>query len=728
MGFEDYLRSLGYQSLMAGDDSSLRWWDPNRMGGEGERIYLDPTQLAALQYEFNKQNYLQPGQNFMLQERVPGLSINDEMSHSQYDAAQADYTNTQEFFNSQLPQGWQTREYGWDYQPGAIQTITLKDQNGNPITADVAPIGSKIIPQTGGGSLLDQAFEFVGNNPILVAGGVGGLAASAIGGQGFGLAGLFQGSEVGTALTDATRLAEQGLSPDAIKQVLEYSNYNLAPETLTTVANVASTVSPAVSAYSSVVDPINSGINSTLNQITSSVSDALKQILPDYQGVETAVVPPRTFGGGTVSSYDPDAALLAQQAGLPESYWNMTADAGASSVGQLGNNFNFSDTMSPDPFAEQAAPGFSYDLNIPSLDTYTGTGGNVGFFDEILNAFSGDGTTAPGFDANGNFSLGTGVTGDMSTVTNALGDPVTDRTLADILTGGGSNLGPLSDVLTTVGGGAVSAATAKTAYDYLKNIFGGQGSIADNVAGLLTSPVANGGGSLLAMAPSLAAINYAKNQSAFNTDPLTQVYNNAGNVGGTQFNTSNLQSLYNQNLGGNLDTSKLTDLYGQLQGNQSAYMNSLTNPYDQQTASGRGQLTQSLGQRGVLGSSFGAMDLANYDTTRDRGRADIVAQGMNNQIGQQANIAGALVNAQNQDRNFGLSAMNAKAGIANNILGAQQSQANLGLAGTALQNQAANNILNAQIKERELRNNLYGSALYALAGGLMPKNTFVLGR
>lgn len=692
MSFDEYLRALGYQSALVGDDSSVKWLDPNVTGDEGARIFLRPDQLAALEYEFNRQNYLQPGQNFMLQPTAAGLpGQTNEMGRPEYDAALTDYANTQDFYNSQLPQGWQTREYGWDYQPGAIQTITLRGQDGNPITADVAPVGSKIIPQTSGGSFLDQAFDFIGNaGPLFVPNLIV---------PGFGLASAFQGTETGFALQDAVNLAGQGLSPQQIAQVLEIAGNSA--ESASAIAQIASTVAPIVNTASSAYSAVANPINNALNQAAGWVGDTAKQLLPDYTNQAVASV--------------------------PDSYWNMTADAGnPASVGQLGNSFNFSDTMSPDPFAEQAAPGFSYDMNIPSLDTYTGSGGSVGFFDDLLGTVTGNSEPLPGFDANGNFSYGTGVTGDMSTVTNAIGDPVTERGLADILTGGGSNLGPLSDVLTATGAG-IGLGTAKTAFDHIKRLFGGEGSAGQNLLGALTSPLTEGGGSALALAPALAAINYAKNQGGFNTDALQSVYNNAGTTGNTQFNTGNLQSLYDTNLNNTLDTSKMNDIYGGLQGNQSAFMKSLTNPYDEQTAMGRGRLTQSLGNRGVLGSSFGNFDLTSYDAARDRGRADIVAQGMNNQLGLQTNVANSLMNAQNQDRAYGLSALNAKTGLANNILGAQQNQAQLGLAAQGLQNTAANNLLNAQIKERELRNNLYGSALNALAGGLAPKNNFLFG-
>jgi hypothetical protein len=69
-------------------------------------------------------------------------------------------------------------------------------------------------------------------------------------------------------------------------------------------------------------------------------------------------------------------------------------------------------------------------------------------------------------------------------------------------------------------------------------------------------------------------------------------------------------------------------------------MQSLTDPYNEQTAQGYGALTQSLGQRGVMGSSFGDQALTNYNLDRSRGLADVMGKGQMNmadtQLKQQA--------------------------------------------------------------------------------------------
>lgn len=133
-------------------------------------------------------------------------------------------------------------------------------------------------------------------------------------------------------------------------------------------------------------------------------------------------------------------------------------------------------------------------------------------------------------------------------------------------------------------------------------------------------------GTGLALAPALAAIQYARNQGPFDT--------------------SRLQSAYNQ-----IDP------------------NALALPFDLQTARGRENLSSSLTQRNVMGSSFGNQDLASYDLLRQAGRQNILTQG---------------------------------------------AQAQAGIGGQ---------ILDAQVKERLLKNDLYGRALLALSTGLNPPQT-----
>lgn len=106
-------------------------------------------------------------------------------------------------------------------------------------------------------------------------------------------------------------------------------------------------------------------------------------------------------------------------------------------------------------------------------------------------------------------------------------------------------------------------------------------------------------GTAASIAPSLAAINYARNLG----DP---------------------------------DISRLESAYSTVD------PNALALPYDIQTGKGRNALTSSLADRGVMGSSFGYQDLNSYDTLRDLGRSNLLTQG----AGTRANIASQILAAQ----------------------------------------------------------------------------------
>jgi hypothetical protein len=169
--------------------------------------------------------------------------------------------------------------------------------------------------------------------------------------------------------------------------------------------------------------------------------------------------------------------------------------------------------------------------------------------------------------------------------------------------------------------------------DLAKSIFGGGGG---NASGGGTSlnlgrflPGGGDGessllGSALSAAPVLAAINYARNQSPF-------------------------------------DTSRLTSAYDRID------PNALTFQYDQNTGLGREALVIDLNRRGVTGSSFGDQSVTSYNTNRELGRNALLTTGAT----ASADIAGK--------------------------------------------------ILNAQVQERQLKNQLYGSALNALGNIFSPR-------
>lgn len=106
-----------------------------------------------------------------------------------------------------------------------------------------------------------------------------------------------------------------------------------------------------------------------------------------------------------------------------------------------------------------------------------------------------------------------------------------------------------------------------------------------------------------ALVPILAAISYARNQGPF-------------------------------------DTSRLSSTYDEFSPDALAF------EYDQNTSRGRNALTSSLSQRGVIGSSFGNMDLTNFQTSRDLGRRSLINQG----LAQKGNIGATLLDAEIKER------------------------------------------------------------------------------
>lgn len=91
---------------------------------------------------------------------------------------------------------------------------------------------------------------------------------------------------------------------------------------------------------------------------------------------------------------------------------------------------------------------------------------------------------------------------------------------------------------------------------------------------------------------------------------------------------------------GPFDTSRLENTYNEFDPSALAY------EYDQNTARGRNALTSSLTQRGVMGSSFGNNDITNFQTSRDLGRRSLVNQG----LAQRGNLAATLLDAQVKER------------------------------------------------------------------------------
>jgi len=166
---------------------------------------------------------------------------------------------------------------------------------------------------------------------------------------------------------------------------------------------------------------------------------------------------------------------------------------------------------------------------------------------------------------------------------------------AGLLPEAGGILSGLSGAGGTAGGGGNSVLEALG--------LGSVGSLLGGLKGMIPGLGGFGADKALALAPVIAAIAHARSQGPF-------------------------------------DTSRFEDLYSRFDPNALAYN------YDINTGLGRNALNKSLTDRGVLGSSFGNMDLTNYNTNRELGRSALVNQG----VGQAEGLAGDILNAQMKQR------------------------------------------------------------------------------
>ena len=293
---------------------------------------------------------------------------------------------------------------------------------------------------------------------------------------------------------------------------------------------------------------------------------------------------------------------------------------------------------------------------------------NVGFFDDFFaNQQAIDGSQQTIFDASGG---GAGFDFDLS-------GSVADAD--DLFQGGVFGPAPTGGVMQQlVDAGLpfdlVSKLTPSNLFSLAKQVFGGGGGEGGGTGGLFGQGGILGSGfsagNVAALAPSLAAINFARNQRP-DTSRLIDSFN--------QFDPNAGAGAFAEN------RSRLVDTFNQFD------PNTLTGQFDLNTAQAREGLTSSLSQRGVLGSSFGQSDLTNFGTTRDVGRQSLINQGI-------------------------LS----RAGIAGNILGADTSRQAAVNQGLLSKSGIAGNILTAEQTGQRNQNDLIGRALLALSGGLSP--------
>lgn len=155
-------------------------------------------------------------------------------------------------------------------------------------------------------------------------------------------------------------------------------------------------------------------------------------------------------------------------------------------------------------------------------------------------------------------------------------------------------------------------------------------------------------------------------------------------------------------------TGLYDNLLGDITGNQSAFLRAQTDPYDLATHNQRQALQEGLVARGVAGSSFGNMDLGNFDTARDVGRAGIVGNALQSSLGLRSGVIG------NRD-----TAARAALGMEGANLGASNAATvnaltgKRGLFDSILKNQQVNNVN---------RNALLGAGLSASGSLFRPQN------
>ena len=211
----------------------------------------------------------------------------------------------------------------------------------------------------------------------------------------------------------------------------------------------------------------------------------------------------------------------------------------------------------------------------------------------------------PSPEYGGGAAAGGGISQDILDLIEAAGSstPVPTGAPTDMTVGGGG--GGLWDWLTTTGAGGTG---------------GGSGTGADPISRLLASlgigagsPLSSGLDLAARLAPGYFALDYARNQPGF-------------------------------------DSSKLESLYGDVSNITNPLTSSLMSDYDLRSGERRKDLMTSLTNRGVMGSSFGNMDLSNFDITRDVGRGLLSGQTQLGGIGLQSGLARDILQSQVQER------------------------------------------------------------------------------
>lgn len=221
----------------------------------------------------------------------------------------------------------------------------------------------------------------------------------------------------------------------------------------------------------------------------------------------------------------------------------------------------------------------------------------------------------------------------------------------------------------------------------------------------------------LDFSPLQSAIDRAK---GLNTDLMRSVFDQSANIDtsalhGLQGASVDTSALKNILANSGLDLSSLKGILGQIGGNADAFVQSAVDPLQKNIAAGYGDLTQSLSQRGLGGSSFATGALGNYLSDTGRTLADASASARQQGLGLQGQIAGNIASLQNANTNTQADIAKGIAGIDLSNLGNQIDIAKilpqLQLSQLGLQGNLAGNIASQDAANAGLVGNLSSSLL-----------------
>lgn len=383
---------------------------------------------------------------------------------------------------------------------------------------------------------------------------------------------------------------------------------------------------------------------------------------------------PGTLGSGTAGIIDPTTlqGLLQSYEGIePSMLGTGLASSGLGADATLGYGLGGS-IMAGAPGTLSAASGTgSFLQNLAT--TMGGTAASTGFLDQLKKLISGNGSR------NGT-GTGTGSSNGV-TINNNSGNGQTNW------------LNPLAGAL------ALNYAKKNNGFD------------TSDLSGVL------GRAQNLDWSPLTSAITASK---GLNTNQLQDVFGRSTNI-----DTSALQRLQSAGVStdaiknvlgnSNVDLSRMKSVYDSLGPNADAFVQSAVDPLQKNIAAGYGDLTQSLSQRGLGGSSFASGALGNYVADTGRTLADASASARQQGLTTMGSLAGNIAGL--EQSNIGLKGDLAKsiAGIdlsnLQNQTGIAQLLPQLQLQGLGLQGTLANDIASNARANVGLQGQLGGNLL-----------------